>query len=64
MSNQCDLGCGNGWMLRKLASKYSLNVGLGIDGSEEMINKAKKYQSSLDYLCMDITKWKSVDLMI
>ena len=59
VNSMLDLGCGNGWMLRKLASTYSLNVGLGIDGSEEMINKAKKYQSNLDYLCMDITKWKA-----
>ena len=59
VKSMLDLGCGNGWMLRKLASKYSLNVGLGIDGSEEMINKAKKYQTNLDYLCMDITKWKA-----
>ena len=59
VKSMLDLGCGNGWMLRKLASKYSLNVGLGIDGSVEMINKAKKYQTNLDYLCADITKWKA-----
>lgn len=59
VKSMLDLGCGNGWMLRKLASKYSLDVGLGIDGSAEMINKAKKYQTNLDYLCMDITKWKA-----
>ena len=59
VKSMLDLGCGNGWMLRKLASKYSLDVGLGIDGSAEMINKAKKYQTNLDYLCIDITKWKA-----
>ena len=59
VKSMLDLGCGNGWMLRKLASKYSLDVGLGIDGSAEMINKAKKYQTNLDYLCTDITKWKA-----
>ena len=59
VKSMLDLGCGNGWMLRKLASKYSLNVGLGIDGSVEMINKAKKYQTNLDYLCIDITNWKA-----
>ena len=59
VKSMLDLGCGNGWMLRKLASKYSLNVGLGIDGSVEMINKAKKYQTNLDYLCADITTWKA-----
>jgi len=42
VQSMLDLGCGNGWMLRKIASKYSLNVGLGIDGSEEMINKANE----------------------
>ena len=59
VKSMLDLGCGNGWMLRKLASKYSLDVGLGIDGSAEMINKAKKYQTNLDYLCTDITNWKA-----
>ena len=55
-----DLGCGNGWMLRKIASIYNLNIGLGIDGSEEMINKAKKFESNLDYLCKDISSWESI----
>lgn len=59
IKSMLDLGCGNGWMLRKLASKYNLNIGLGIDGSEEMINKARKYESNLDYLCIDICDWKA-----
>ena len=60
IKSMLDLGCGNGWMLRKLASTYNLNIGLGIDGSEEMINKAKKFESNLDYLCKDISSWESI----
>jgi len=60
IKSMLDLGCGNGWMLRKLESTYNLNIGLGIDGSEEMINKAKKFESNLDYLCTDISSWESI----
>ncbi len=35
-----DLGCGNGWYLRALASRYPRVRGLGLDGFDENIRKA------------------------
>ena len=37
-----DVGCGNGWLCRKLASLDDCNKVVGIDGSKEMIAKAKQ----------------------
>ena len=36
-----DVGCGNGWVCRKLQSNDNCSKIVGIDGSIEMINKAK-----------------------
>jgi len=35
-----DLGCGNGWYLRKLAARYTRLKGIGLDGFEENIRQA------------------------
>lgn len=35
-----DLGCGNGWYLRKLAARYPHVTGIGLDGFEENIHQA------------------------
>jgi trans-aconitate methyltransferase len=37
-----DVGCGNGWVCRKLQSNDNCNKVVGIDGSIEMITKAKQ----------------------
>jgi len=37
-----DVGCGNGWVCRKLTSLDSCNKVVGIDGSKEMIAKARQ----------------------
>ena len=36
-----DLGCGNGWYLRKLAVRFGTLRGLGVDGFEENIRQAE-----------------------
>ncbi|MFL2960047.1 MAG: methyltransferase domain-containing protein [Candidatus Thalassarchaeaceae archaeon] len=36
------MGCGNGWACRKLQSNDNCSKVVGIDGSIEMINKAKQ----------------------
>lgn len=36
-----DLGCGNGWYLRRLARRYPLIRGIGLDGIEENIRHAR-----------------------
>ena len=38
-----DLGCGNGWVVRKIVEYNNCKYAIGIDGSENMINKAKEY---------------------
>ncbi|MGM0555523.1 MAG: class I SAM-dependent methyltransferase [Myxococcota bacterium] len=37
-----DLGCGNGWYLRKLAANYPNLRGIGLDGIEENIEQATR----------------------
>lgn len=37
-----DLGCGNGWYLRKIAARFSHLRGIGLDGFEENITQATK----------------------
>ena len=39
-----DIGCGNGWVIRKILKKPNCNDGLGIDGSKQMIKKANDKQ--------------------
>ena len=43
-----DLGCGNGWVVRLLSQLGASHVE-GVDGAEEMINKAKDIDSKNKY---------------
>ncbi len=45
-----DVGCGNGWVCRKLTSLDDCNKVVGIDGSKEMIAKAKQKGEEEFYL--------------
>ena len=56
-----DIGCGNGWMLRKILSMHPNSKGLGVDGSENMIKNAMQRDPSGNYLCTDLNSWKSLD---
>jgi SAM-dependent methyltransferase len=38
-----DLGCGNGWVVRKISQHNNCKYSIGIDGSRNMIKKAKSY---------------------
>ena len=53
-----DLGCGNGWMLRKIINKFNIHRALGVDGSDQMIKNAKKIDSISSYLCTDSSTWR------
>ena len=53
-----DLGCGNGWMLRKIRSKLTLDRAVGIDGASFMIDKANKIDPNGNYYCVDINTWR------
>lgn len=56
-----DAGCGNGWVVRKVASMPQCKVATGIDGSQEMIEKAKKNDPVNDYFCDDLMRWNPKD---
>ena len=52
-----DLGCGNGWVVRKFLKNENCNYALGIDGAPAMIDKAKKFDSAGNYINADIEIW-------
>ena len=51
-----DVGCGNGWVVRKIAEKKSCKKAIGIDKSKNMIKKSrhKKKFYKEHYLQADI----------
>ncbi len=55
-----DVGCGNGWVVRKIAQIQNCKKAVGIDKSQNMITKAKskKKSSKENYLRTDILSWK------
>ena len=42
--NFLDLGCGNGWVIRKIMEYKNCTSATGLDGSENMINIANSYK--------------------
>ena len=52
-----DAGCGNGWVVRKVAQLSECTSGVGIDGSQKMINKAKTLDQENKYVCDDLLNW-------
>ena len=55
--NFLDLGCGNGWVVRKVLNNKNCKYALGIDGAPEMIKKARKIDKKGDYINTDIEHW-------
>ena len=55
-----DVGCGNGWVVRKVAKLKNCKKAIGIDKSKNMISKAnsKKKSSKEFYYNTDIQSWK------
>ena len=53
-----DAGCGNGWAVRKISKHQNCEIAIGVDGSELMINKAKKLDSNNKYFLGNLLKWK------
>tara|TARA_B100000963_G_scaffold322456_1_gene306532 strand:- start:1241 stop:1861 length:621 start_codon:yes stop_codon:yes gene_type:complete len=54
-----DLGCGNGWVARKVSKNTLCSKAVGIDGAEQMICNAKKIGGQVDYLLADINSYTS-----
>ena len=40
-----DAGCGNGWVVRKIINHSLCEKAIGVDGSKEMIDKARSLDS-------------------
>ena len=61
-----DAGCGNGWVVRNIANDPSCKFAIGVDGSSDMINKAKGLDKNSSYYCTDLMDWEpehKVDLV-
>jgi len=52
-----DVGCGNGWVVRKVSQLEKCVLAEGIDGAPEMISKAKLKDSKNNYYTEDIEEW-------
>ena len=55
-----DIGCGNGWVVRKISQLPNCRKAIGIDKSKTMIKKAKEKKTSEKqaYLTTDLESWK------
>ena len=56
-----DIGCGNGWVVRKMSQHDSCIKAIGIDKSNMMIKNAKSKISSdkESYFVTDLEKWNT-----
>lgn len=57
--NFLDIGCGNGWVVKKVSSFPNCFRAVGIDGAEKMIKKAILKDSKSEYLCLDLNSIKN-----
>ena len=57
--NFLDLGCGNGWVVKKFSNNNLCNLAAGVDGSKNMIKKAKNKDSKGTYYQSNIESWNS-----
>jgi len=55
-----DVGCGNGWVVRKIAKENNCKKAIGIDISKKMIVQAKnkRHNSKEDFFHTDVESWK------
>jgi len=51
-----DLGCGNGWVVRKMNQEKLCKHSLGIDGSKHMIAKAENFNDDCKYIVGDLER--------
>ena len=52
-----DAGCGNGWVIRKINNHPLCLKAIGVDGSKEMIDKARSLDSDGTYFYSDLMDW-------
>ena len=55
-----DIGCGNGWVIRKIVEQNNCRKAIGIDKSKNMIKQAnrKKISKKENYIHVDVESWK------
>ena len=55
-----DVGCGNGWVIRKITQEKNCKKAIGIDKSKKMIKQAnkKKISNKEKFIITDIQSWK------
>jgi len=52
-----DAGCGNGWVVREIINHPLCSKAIGVDGSKEMIDKARSLDSRGTYFYSDLMDW-------
>ena len=52
-----DAGCGNGWVVREIINHPLCRTAIGVDGSKEMIDKARSIDSHWTYFYSDLMDW-------
>jgi len=52
-----DIGCGNGWVVRKASKLKNCKLSEGVDGAIEMIKKARRKDKKNNYHFEDIEEW-------
>jgi predicted TPR repeat methyltransferase len=52
-----DIGCGNGWVVRMLRKHRVFRWVTGVDGSADMITKARKIDPEGDYVLAALSTW-------
>ena len=52
-----DAGCGNGWVVREIINHPFCRTAIGVDGSKEMIDKARSLDSHGTYFYSDLMDW-------
>ena len=55
--NFLDLGCGNGWVVRKFSNNKLCNLAVGVDGAYNMIKKARTKDKKGIYFQSEIENW-------
>lgn len=54
-----DIGCGNGWVVKKISHIKNCDFSVGIDGAEKMIQKAVSNDTKSHYFQLDINNLDS-----
>ena len=59
--NMIDIGCGNGWVVKKFKNNPMCYDATGIDGAKQMINNAFNSDPNGEYICAEIESWDNID---